>query len=69
MDTLTNSSEVNLTSQLICQPCENEFDSYDWLFIAFHVICCLLLHYQAIWRLAVTRFCVEKSVFLENGHS
>jgi len=46
---------VNLTSQLICKPCENGFDIYDWLFIAFHVICCLLLHYQAIWRLAVTR--------------
>lgn len=45
----------NIT-QLTCQPCRNAFTVYDWLFVAFHVLCALLLHYQAIWRLSVTRW-------------
>jgi len=46
----------NKTQSLSCQPCGNGFTVYDWLFVAFHVLAALLLHYQAIWRLSVTRW-------------
>lgn len=46
---------INQTLNAQCQPCTDTFDAYDWLFVIFHILCALLLHYQAIWRLSVTK--------------
>ena len=38
---------INQTLNAQCQPCIDTFDAYDWLFVIFHILCTLLLHYQA----------------------
>ena len=39
-----------LAQPQICYPCENTFDSYDWLFIIFNFGMLYMLHAQAILR-------------------
>jgi len=43
-----------LAQPQICYPCENTFDSYDWLFIIFNFGMLYMLHAQAILRFSVT---------------
>ena len=46
---------INQTLNAQCQPCTDTFDAYDWLFVIFHILCALLLHYQAKWILGYQR--------------
>lgn len=43
-----------LVQPQICYPCENTFDSYDWLFIIFNFGMLYMLHAQAILRFSGT---------------
>merc|ERR1711976_151899 len=40
----------------LCQPCEDEFEVYDWLFVFFNMLILYLIHVQAIFRFSVQTY-------------